>query len=54
MTLSENGFARAREKLRVFRREMLELAREEENADAAYHLNLQLFPIGKRLKEGGA
>lgn len=54
MTLSENGFARAREKLKAFRREMLELAHEEENADAAYHLNLQLIPIGMRLKEGGA
>jgi len=50
VSLSEDGFFKAREKLKEFRREMLELARQEESADAAYHLNLQLFPIGRRLK----
>jgi uncharacterized protein (TIGR02147 family) len=54
VTLSEDGFARMREKLKAFRREVLELAHQEGNADAAYHLNLQLIPIGKRLTERGA
>jgi uncharacterized protein (TIGR02147 family) len=54
VTLSEAGFVAAREKIRTVRREILELARKEENAECAYHLNLQLFPIGKRLKDGGA
>jgi len=50
VSLSEEGFCQVREKLRQTRREVLEIARREQDADGAYHLNLQLFPVGRRSK----
>ena len=52
VTLSEDGMAKAREMLTAFRHSMLELAGKAENANRAYHLNLQLFPVSKPWKQG--
>ncbi len=50
-TLSDEGFNRLKEKLADFRREVLALAKEEENANCAYHINFQLFPISRQWRE---
>ncbi len=51
VTLSPEGFARLKEKLSEFRREVLKIANEEENATGVYHVNFQLFPISKNWQE---
>jgi uncharacterized protein (TIGR02147 family) len=51
VTLSPEGFSRLKEKIAEFRREVLKIANEEENATGVYHVNFQLFPISKNWKE---
>jgi uncharacterized protein (TIGR02147 family) len=46
VTLSAEGFAEARERIRQFRRDMLELASRQGHPAGAYHINIQLIPIG--------
>jgi uncharacterized protein (TIGR02147 family) len=46
VTLSAEGFAEARERIRQFRNDMLELASRQENPAGAYHINIQMIPIG--------
>jgi uncharacterized protein (TIGR02147 family) len=48
VTLSSEGFVEARERIKQFRRDMLELANRQEKPNGAYHVNLQLIPIGRR------
>ncbi len=50
VTLSEKGFLEAKERIKQFRREMLELANRQEQPKGAYHINVQLFPIAKKRK----
>jgi uncharacterized protein (TIGR02147 family) len=51
ITLSEDGFGEARELIRQFRRDMLELADRQAQPSGAYHVNIQMIPIGRK-KEG--
>jgi uncharacterized protein (TIGR02147 family) len=45
VALSAEGFMEARERIRQFRSEMLELAARQENPAGAYHVNIQMIPI---------
>jgi hypothetical protein len=52
--ISEATFKNLSEKLRQFRREILEQAEKDETADRVYHLNLHLYPLSKPgIKKGG-
>lgn len=52
--ISERTFKHFTEKLRQFRREILEQAEKDEEADRVYHLNLHLYPLSKPgIKKGG-
>ena len=46
VTLSAEGFAEARERIRQFRHDMLDLASRQDNPSGAYHVNIQMIPIG--------
>jgi uncharacterized protein (TIGR02147 family) len=47
-SVSEKGFAKIREKLDQYRREILSIVNEEADpVDRVYHLNLHLFPVSK-------
>lgn len=52
ITLSESGFNEVKEKLKKTRQEILKIANSED-PNGAYHLNLQLIPIGKRFAGEG-
>ena len=47
LTLSAEGFDKIISKIKVFRKEVMDIARQEENANCAYRLNLQLFPLSR-------
>jgi uncharacterized protein (TIGR02147 family) len=52
--ISEKTFHRFSEQLRQFRKELLEQAEKDEEADRVYHLNLHFYPLSKpNLKKGG-
>jgi len=44
-TLSKAGFERVRDRLRLLRREILELSRSDDQADRVAQINLQVFPL---------
>jgi uncharacterized protein (TIGR02147 family) len=49
-TLSSEGFATIEERLKSFRREVLEIVREDKchkKQDRVYHFNFHLFPLTK-------
>jgi uncharacterized protein (TIGR02147 family) len=50
LSVSESSFGRIRDKIRVFRKEMLELAGEDEPADRLYQMNLQFFPLSETVR----
>ena len=52
ITLSEKSFQEVRKELVKCRQQVLKIVHQEEEASAAYHVNFQLIPIGKRWKEG--
>jgi uncharacterized protein (TIGR02147 family) len=52
--ISQKTLDRIRQKLKRFRGELLKLAEADEEADTVYHLNLHVFPLSKRGKEGAA
>lgn len=51
--LSAQGFERAREELREFRRRLVEIAQADAAAERVYRLNLQLFPLTGVVGDGG-
>ena len=53
LTLSKDGFEEAVERIRQFRRDMLEIVNRHEDPTDVYHVNIQLIPIG-RSALGGA
>jgi uncharacterized protein (TIGR02147 family) len=53
VTLSDEGFKEAAERIRQFRQEMMELANRQEKPSRAYHINIQMIPVGRRRKEPG-
>jgi uncharacterized protein (TIGR02147 family) len=50
LTLSPDGFEEVRERVRQFRRDLLNLAGRQEKPNGAYHMNIQLLPIGRPWK----
>jgi uncharacterized protein (TIGR02147 family) len=50
LSVSENSFTRIRDRIREFRKELLEIASEELEADRLYQLNLQFFPLSEIVK----
>ncbi len=46
--LSPASYAKIVEKLRDFRKELLEITSAEKNPENAYHINFHLFPISKK------
>jgi uncharacterized protein (TIGR02147 family) len=51
--ISASTFKHLTERLREFRKEILERAEKDEDADRVYHLNLHLYPLSKpKLKKG--
>jgi uncharacterized protein (TIGR02147 family) len=50
VTLSAEGFSEARERIRQFRRDMLELVNTHDQPTGAYHVNIQMIPIGRSLE----
>lgn len=50
LTLSEQGFATIQERLKSFRRELMEIHREDKSQkrqDRVYHINFHIFPLSK-------
>lgn len=42
---SRDGYAQIDERLKTFRREILEIVRADKNRDRVYHVNFQVFPM---------
>jgi len=47
LAVSEKGFLAIQEGLRAFRRQALEIARNDEEANRVYQFNFQIFPVSK-------
>lgn len=52
ITLTKEAFNEARERIRQFRQDMIELVNMEGDPEGVYHVNIQMIPIG-RLTQGG-
>jgi uncharacterized protein (TIGR02147 family) len=50
VSVSEESVALIRDRLRMIRREILEIVTQEQSVDRLYQLNFQLFPISKVVK----
>ena len=46
-SVSADGYKAIDERLKTFRREILEIARADKNRDRIYHVNFQIFPMSK-------
>jgi uncharacterized protein (TIGR02147 family) len=47
INVSQKSFDQIKEKLRNYRKDILEIAKKDSEKDRVYHLNLQLFPLSK-------
>lgn len=54
LSLPEDGYALVEEKVRNFRRELLELARNCPDPKRVIQVNFQIFPVTRKPEEGGA
>ena len=54
LSLPEDGYAMVEEKIKNFRRELLELARNCPDPKRVIQVNFQIFPVSKKPEEGGA
>ena len=52
LSLSKQGFEETKEVLKQTRRQIFEIAEKENGVSGAYQLNLQFFPISKKVPEG--
>ncbi len=50
--ISSKSFEKIKEKIQNFRKEILEIAANEEDPNVVYQLNMQMFPLSKETKEG--
>ncbi|HUI93994.1 MAG TPA: TIGR02147 family protein [Chitinivibrionales bacterium] len=48
VSISRKGFEAMKERLKEVRKELLEIARLDENPDGVYHVNFQVFPLTAR------
>lgn len=48
--ISTKAFSAIKEKVRRFRKELLEIARHDQNEDIVYQCNFQIFPITKQIQ----
>jgi uncharacterized protein (TIGR02147 family) len=46
-SVSGEGYKAIEERLKTFRREVLEIAKADKNRDRIYHVNFQIFPISR-------
>ena len=46
-SISEEGYKAIDDRLKTFRREILEIAKADKNRDRIYHVNFQIFPLSK-------
>jgi uncharacterized protein (TIGR02147 family) len=46
-SVSDQGYKTISERLAIFRREVLEIAKADKNRDRIYHMNFHLFPLSK-------
>jgi uncharacterized protein (TIGR02147 family) len=46
-SVSAEGYKTIAERLAMFRREVLEIARADKNRDRIYHMNFNMFPLSK-------
>ncbi|MDD5674617.1 MAG: TIGR02147 family protein, partial [Chitinivibrionales bacterium] len=46
-SISEQGYKSISERLAMFRREVLEIAKADKNRDRIYHMNFHMFPLSK-------
>jgi uncharacterized protein (TIGR02147 family) len=51
LTLSQESLDKARELTKEYRRNLLELAKSTADPEGAYHVNIQIIPIGARVEE---
>lgn len=49
-SVSAETFKKMKEEARAFRKKLIEMAQSDPNPQRAFHLNLQIFPVSKRLK----
>lgn len=54
LSLPEDGYAMVEEKIRNFRRELLELARNCRNPKRVIQVNFQIFPVTRKTGEGNS
>jgi uncharacterized protein (TIGR02147 family) len=52
MSLSRKGFEKIRDEIAAFRKTVMTIAEEDTNEEGAYQLNMQLFPLSKRRRNG--
>ena len=48
LTLSPKSFEKIKVKLKQYRQEMMDIARQDDDANGVYRLNLQLFPLTRQ------
>jgi uncharacterized protein (TIGR02147 family) len=46
-SISQDGYKAIDERLKTFRREVLEIAKADKDRDRIYHVNFQIFPLSK-------
>ncbi len=53
LTLDEEGFDKAREHIRLLQKELIEISSSCRRVNRAYQVNLQLFPLSKKVAGSG-
>ncbi|MBN1575059.1 MAG: TIGR02147 family protein [Chitinispirillaceae bacterium] len=48
-SVSAETFRRMKEETRAFRKKLIEIARSDDSPERVFHLNLQIFPVSKRV-----
>jgi uncharacterized protein (TIGR02147 family) len=48
-SMSRQTFEKVREKAREFRKQIIAMAQADRSPDRAYHINMQIFPVSRRL-----
>jgi len=50
--VSENTYKRIKSEVDEFQLRILKIAEEDQNPERVYHMNMQIFPVSKKLKDG--